>query len=254
MITVETLTEHFKALKIEAGDVIEVHASLDALGFICGGAEAILTALLKLVGHDGTLVTNAHQLLNQDPALLDIPIALEAYPTYRKMMLAYHGKQSSIDQVDALSYAVQLKDLSLVSPHPTYAVMAYGKQAKWITQTHALENSFSDHSPYARCLELKAKVLLLGVDYSVVSSLHLAEFQSKNRPLEVKACALLKEGQRKWVEYLDYAYQSDYLNEVGMMLEADHQVSILALGNSQSKLFMLEKAIEVAKEYLSKEL
>jgi aminoglycoside 3-N-acetyltransferase len=253
MITVETLTEHFKALKIEAGDVIEVHASLDALGFICGGAEAVLTALLKVIGHEGTLVTNAHQPLNQDPALLDLPIALEEYPTYRKMMVAYHGKQSSINQMDDLSYALQLKDLALVSPHPTYALMAYGKQAKWITQTHPLEDSFSDHSPYGKCLELKAKVLLMGVDYSVVSSLHLAEYQSKIRPLEVKGAALIKEGQRKWVEYMDYAYQTDYLNEVGMMLEADHQVSIIALGNSQSKLFMLEKAIDMAKAYLGKD-
>jgi len=250
MITLDSLIEHFKALKIESGDVIEVHVSLETLGFICGGAETILSALLKVIGHEGTLVTNAHNMLNQDPALLDELIPLAEYPLYRKMMVANHGKQTIPNPIDAFAYALQLKDLTLVSAHPTYAVMAYGKQAKWIIQNHALGESFSDDSPYGRCLQLKAKVLLMGTDYSTVSSLHLAEYQSQIRPLEIKGAAILKEGQRKWLEVMDYAYMSDYFNEVGYLLEAKQQVSILSLGKSQSKLFKLEQAVEVAKTYL----
>lgn len=250
MITLDSLIEHFKALKIEAGDVIEVHVSLETLGFICGGAEAILSALLKVIGHEGTLITNAHNSLNQDPALLADSIPLNEYPLYRKMMVANHGKQSMPNPIDPFAYALQIKDLTLVSAHPTYAVMAYGKQAKWITQNHALGDAFSEESPYGRCLQLKAKVLLMGSDYSLVSSIHLAEYQSQIRPLEIKGAAILKEGQRKWVEAMDYAYQSDYFNELGYLLESKHAVSILSLGNSQSKLFKLEEAIDLAKTYL----
>lgn len=250
MITLESLIEHFRALKIEAGDVIEVHVSLETLGFICGGAEAILSALLKVIGHEGTLVTNAHNILNQDPALLSVSIPLNEYPLYRKMMVINHSKQNLPNPIDEFTYALQIKDLTLVSAHPTYGVMAYGKQAKWITQNHALGDSFSEDSPYSRCLQLKAKVLLMGSDYSPVSSLHLAEAISQIRPLEIKGAALLKEGQRKWLEVMDYAYQSDYFNELGYLLEAKHSVSILSLGNSQSKLFKLDEAIELAKTYL----
>ena len=59
MITREQITGDLKALDIRTGDAVMMHSSLSALGFVDGGAETVVDALLETVGPDGTLLVPA---------------------------------------------------------------------------------------------------------------------------------------------------------------------------------------------------
>ena len=53
--TVASLTADLRALGVRDGDVLMVHSSLSALGFVAGGPQAVCDALLGAVGPSGTV-------------------------------------------------------------------------------------------------------------------------------------------------------------------------------------------------------
>ena len=55
-ITTASLVGDLRALGVEPGMTLLVHASLSSLGWVCGGAVAVLLALEEVLGEKGTLV------------------------------------------------------------------------------------------------------------------------------------------------------------------------------------------------------
>lgn len=55
-VTKEDICRALSELKIEAGDTVLVHSSLKSMGYVEGGAETVIEALLMSVGDSGTIV------------------------------------------------------------------------------------------------------------------------------------------------------------------------------------------------------
>lgn len=41
---------------LEKGDAVMVHTSLKRMGYVCGGAQTVIEALMEVVGKDGTIM------------------------------------------------------------------------------------------------------------------------------------------------------------------------------------------------------
>ena len=45
-----------KEVGVKKGQAIMVHTSLSSLGYVCGGAQSVIEALLESVGEEGTIM------------------------------------------------------------------------------------------------------------------------------------------------------------------------------------------------------
>ena len=66
--TVESLQTELSALGVRAGMALLVHSSLSAMGWVCGGAVAVILALQEVLGASGTLVMPAHSTDLTEPS------------------------------------------------------------------------------------------------------------------------------------------------------------------------------------------
>ena len=55
-MTRDDISQALRALGLAAGDVVMVHSSLRSIGYVEGGADAVVDALLDVLGSSGTLV------------------------------------------------------------------------------------------------------------------------------------------------------------------------------------------------------
>lgn len=66
--TKQSLISDFKKLGIVEGETLLLHSSLSRLGWVNGGAETVISALLEVLGDEGTLVVPTYTGDNTDPA------------------------------------------------------------------------------------------------------------------------------------------------------------------------------------------
>jgi len=77
--TLDSLVSDLRALGLVAGDTVLVHSSLSAIGYVAGGAQAVVLALLEVIGTEGTLVVPTHSGDLSDPSRWENPPVPEAW-------------------------------------------------------------------------------------------------------------------------------------------------------------------------------
>ena len=55
-ITKEDIQSAFHAVGLEKGCTVMVHTSLSKIGYVCGGAQTVIEALMETVGEEGTIM------------------------------------------------------------------------------------------------------------------------------------------------------------------------------------------------------
>ena len=56
-----------KSVGLQNGDSVMVHTSLGQIGYVCGGAQTIIEALIDVVGQNGTIMMPTQSWKNLDP-------------------------------------------------------------------------------------------------------------------------------------------------------------------------------------------
>lgn len=56
LVTLKDIVAALKDIGVQKGQAIMVHTSLSSLGYVCGGAQSVIEALLECVGGEGTIM------------------------------------------------------------------------------------------------------------------------------------------------------------------------------------------------------
>lgn len=223
-VTVESITSDLHALGVEAGQTVLVHSSLSALGWVCGGASAVVDALQRVVGEDGTVVMPTQSPGNRDPAHMEHPPVPESwYDTIRKQMPPYRPAVTPTRRMGAIAECFRNYPEVRRSAHPQHSFAAWGDDAAFVTEDHSLDYSFGEQSPLARIYDLNGDVLYLGTTHAKSTSLTLAEYRADiDLGTETRASAVLVDGEREWVQWEDINFDDEDYLDCGAAFDREH--------------------------------
>lgn len=252
--TIETLKAELSALGIRPGMVLLVHSSLSSLGWICGGAVAVIQALIELVGPEGTLVMPSYTGGLTDPKNWQHPPVPEDWKdTIRAETPAFDPLRTPTRQMGQIAETFRTWPNVVRSSHPHCSFAALGPEARKIVDDHQLENALGEGSPLARVYELDGWVLLLGVDFANNSSLHLAEYRASfpGKSYEDNGAPMMIEGRRQWVIVRDIVLNEDDFLPIGERFSAETQgLQSGRIGEGASLLMPQRKLVDYAVEWM----
>ncbi|MFA5451071.1 MAG: AAC(3) family N-acetyltransferase, partial [Dehalococcoidales bacterium] len=178
-LTITSLKAEFRELGLKPGMTLLLHSSLSSLGWVCGGAVAVILAIEEILGTDGTLVVPTFSTNLSDPSNWHNPPVPESWwAAIRQEMPHYDRDFTPTRGVGVIPETFRKQNGVIRSNHPHISFAAWGKYAQIITDNHTLDYPFGDGSPLARIYGLDGWIVLLGTSYSSNSSFHLAEYRA----------------------------------------------------------------------------
>jgi aminoglycoside 3-N-acetyltransferase len=175
IITKADLIHAFQSIGIEKGDVLLVHSSLSAIGYVENGPKDVVDALLEAIGVYG------HLLMPNSPNAsfqLDYIRQLELFDV-----------ENSPSALGAISECFRKLPNAVRSAHPTEPVSCIGPEANWFVSDHFGQlTPYNSHSPFSKVIQRKGKILYLGVSLSNAgTNLHTLEDAVDDFPFPVYA-------------------------------------------------------------------
>lgn len=157
------LVEGFRKLGASPGEIMMSHSSLSAFGWVAGGADTVIDAIIEALSPGGTAVfpALAQQDLDRRFELWDI--------------------DETPSDVGRITEVARLREESIRSDHPTHSVVAIGPDAEAITGGHAGADgrpgpwgaaAFGHGSPWEQFYQRNVLYCFLGVTFRVNTMRH----------------------------------------------------------------------------------
>lgn len=249
--TVSSMMAQLEALGVRAGDTLLVHSSLSRLGWVCGGSQAVVQALLQAVGKEGTIVMPAQSSDWSDPAEWQNPaVPASWFESIYQGMPAFDPALSPTRGMGRIAELFRTWPGTLRSNHPQASFTANGKHAAAVVSAHPLTPQFGEESPLGKLCALNAKVLLLGVGYDSCTCMHLAETRIASMPQKRMGAALSENGERVWRWFEDVAYDTEGFEQIGAQLDRDGHVGSGRIGEAECRLFDASRAADEAERWM----
>jgi aminoglycoside 3-N-acetyltransferase len=135
--TKDSLVSNLVQLGVEPDSTVMVHASLSALGWVAGGAQAVVEALLETVGTEGTIVMPAHSSQLSDPLhWKNPPLPRNWIDLTRAALPAFDPHLTLTRGMGQVPECFRCHPAAKRSSHPLLSFAAMGPHANLIVQNH----------------------------------------------------------------------------------------------------------------------
>jgi len=205
LITRSVLLKDLKKLGVETGNIIMLHASVKAIGWIVGGPDVVIQSLLDVLGTQGTLMMYIGWEEGSPYNLAKLPTewqeaCLKECPPFDPAISRANRKWS------ILAEYLRTWPRAYRSSNPEASCAAVGAQAKWLTENHPLQYGYGLGSPLAKLCEARGKVLLLGAPFGSITLLHYAEHLCNvaNKRIVRYRVPILHDGKKVWQEVKEF--------------------------------------------------
>ena len=240
---------------LQRGDSVMVHTSLGNIGYVCGGAQAVIEALIESVGEEGTIMMPTQSWKNLDPETGVHWDADESdWDRIRENWPAYDKAITPTNTMGAVAEMFRSWPGTIRSDHPARSVAAWGKNAEYLTKDHDISDIFGNTSPIGKLYELDGKVLLIGVDYDKNTSIHLADVRAEysGKHTCIEHSAVMENGKRVWKAYETLFVDGEDFKDIGNAFEAVHKVNIERIGIAELKLMKQRELVDFAVKWIEK--
>jgi len=236
----EDIKAGLRKLGLKKGDSVGVHSSLRSFGHVEGGADAVIDALLEIVGKGGNVMMSTHSAnLGKDQRT---PEEIAMGVSWLLKILPYDPEKTPVT-TGIIPETFRKRKGVIRGSHPSHSVAASGPKAKELSEGwHSL-------------LEMDGYILLIGVDLDRCTAMHLAE-----KLVQFPAHILKKitppkwfvekypEGEWEWDfgPYPDFAKLAEPCVKRGIMKS-------VKVGEATLRLVRLRELIDLYVEYLKKD-
>ena len=230
-----------------------VHSSASSLGFVAGGTQAVVQALLDVLGPDGTLVVPTHTPENCDPAGWSNPPVPESWwPVIREQAPGFDVARTPSRWMGVIAETVRTWPGALRSDHPQVSFAALGGRAAEVTGVHQLDDALGERSPLGAIYRLNGKVLLLGCGHDSNTSLHLAEWRQQSPPRGVIGASVRRpDGTSEWISWTDVIENTDDFEQIGAAFEATVGLSAGQVGGAAARLAPQRALVDFATAWMA---
>jgi aminoglycoside 3-N-acetyltransferase len=159
-VTNEDIKRGLKQLGLKRGDVVGVHSSLSSFGYVEGGADAVIDALLEAVGEEGTIVMPTYSANREKVERTQREIELGV--TWKDRILPYDPQETPC-WTGRIPETFRKRKGTVRSTNTVHSLATVGQK------THKLIQGWE------KLLEEDGYILLLGVVLHCCSAMHLAE-------------------------------------------------------------------------------
>jgi aminoglycoside 3-N-acetyltransferase len=251
--TVRSLSADLRELGVRSGDVVLLHSSTRSLGFVVGGAQAIVQALLDAIGPEGTLAVPTHTSDNSDPADWRNPPVPEAWwPVIREQAPGFDVSRTPSRWMGVIAETVRTWPGAVRSDHPRLSFAALGAHAVDVTSGHRLDDALGERSPLGAVYRLDARVLLLGCGHDSNTSLHLAEWRQQSPPRGVTGASIRRpDGTSQWTTWTDVLEREDDFEQLGAAFESAVGLSIGQVGGATARLMPQRALVDFATAWMA---
>lgn len=173
-VSAAKLVDDLAGLPVRRGAVVLVHSSLKALGYVQGGADAVVAALVEV-------------FVERNAGTVMLPTFSIDGSMYRTLTSGrVFDVNATPSNLGAIPEAFQRHSEARRSVHPTHSLAAIGRDAASLVDGHhRCGSSFGPGSPMAEFLAAGGYLLGLGTDLGHVTFYHCLEEIEDDFPIDV---------------------------------------------------------------------
>lgn len=216
---------------IQKGDVVLMHSALSSIGFVEGGADTVIDAVLEAVGAEGTFAVSTMAFNHP------------------------YDPENDASTVGIISETHRKRANSIRSLRPVHCINAIGARAEELTRDHdKCETNCGVGSPFQKLRDMGGKIILLGVDMNRNTTLHAIEDIMDSVYLvteRVPAPKYMEDYQNKILVMKKYCPgHRDFLSFTPVLRREGALVEV-KIGNALAKIIDVKKMYELGEKLLA---
>jgi aminoglycoside 3-N-acetyltransferase len=230
MIHKEALIQQLLDLGIQPGGVLLVHTAFSKVKPIEGGPIGLISALHATLGLSGTLVMPSMSYDDELP----------------------FDKTKSHCAEMGITAETFWRLPGVLRSDNNHAFAAVGSLAEKILAPHPIDIPHGPDSPVGKVYELDGQILLLGVEHTSNTTIHLCENMAGVRYRRDKYLTVLKEGKPTRLVYSEIDHCCQNFSLVDGWLDEQQLQKRGKVGHADARLIRSRDIVEVVTERLNK--
>jgi len=242
IITKNKIKKDLGKLGLKKGNWVLVHSSLKSLGYVKGGANTVIDAVIEVIGKHDLFMVPTFTFTNFTPSF---------------------DPERTPSQMGLITETFRLRENSIRSWHPRHSVSVLGEKAKGkeVVSGHLEAGSVGKESPIDKLAKQGGYVLLMGVGHTVNTTIHTAEIYAEFPYLYVKdsphfpeqAVVKAPNGEKVKVDLAPYPTCSEGFWKLESVMRDKGQIQYGKVGRADCQLMKSQDVIDTASSLLRKD-
>jgi len=242
----DELSDGFRRLGLEEGDSVVMHASLESMGPVDGGAAMVLHRLMRSLGKDGILIMPTFTSLTRHSSTHDNYTKAGCWCEGREVRhLPFIPELQPDKDMGEIAYRLCSWPSSRRSKHPAYSLVAVGKDSDKFVREYSVADPLQ---PLKAFLKEDPTVLTVGVGLDSVSAIHIAEQRfTPSKFVKERSLTITSKGQ-EWVDVIALGCAGGF-EKLAPRLSSE-KLKETQIGSATATLYSMRGLVQVAERAL----